>query len=454
MRTEIRLLNAALFVNKHYWVIVSVIVVLAGGIMAFPPGYFSNLNVCIGLSLLPFSFFIAGKQRINYLYLSGLIVACGLVWLYPVKIFYFFALAFFILLAIEIHHGKLNGIVLFLIAFMSPFFEQVAGILGFPIRLHLSSLAGKFLTMAGMEIDVAGNMMTVDGNSFTVDDACMGLNMLSTSLLIGVLMIIAWYRKEKKFLSWYALTGYFSVIFILNLVCNVLRIITLVLFNIGPEHVLHGSVGLICFAAYSIVPAYFISQYAVRRFGVQALESDRTYRKTSLTQKIIVFGIAVILLWNGANFSSRKIQHQEAAIDTTAWDGFEMRVLEDGVTKLSDENVLIYIKPIAEFFSGEHTPLFCWKGGGYRFQQVKKCNVNGFEVYTGQMINHDGLLWTSWWYSNHHTQTIDQLDWRFRMMKGENKFYLINVTASDESTVLQYTTMLLQKENNHQTPTP
>jgi hypothetical protein len=33
-------------------------------------------------------------------------------------------------------------------------------------------------------------------------------------------------------------------------------------------------------------------------------------------------------------------------------------------------------------------------------------------------------------------ETISQLDWRMRMLKGEPKFCLVNVTAEDEITLM------------------
>jgi exosortase N len=446
MTPRITLLTAALFINKHYWVIAVLIVIVIGGIMAFPLNYFSNLNVLLGLCLLPFCIRITGEQRINYFFLFFLLCFGILTALYPVKIFYFFAIAFFICLLLEKHLGRINSIALFLIAFMSPFFEQVAGVLGFPIRLHLSTLAGHLLSIAGLPVDVQGNMIVLDGNSFTVDDACMGLNMLSTSLLMGVLMIIYQYKKQQRILSFLQLSGYFLIVFTLNIFCNLLRILMLVLFSIGPEDPLHELAGLVCFAVYAVVPVYFLAKIMVVRYGKPVDEDRRTYGRATLFVKSIMLLIAVGMLWIGINFTERKanLTIAPAPVSFSAHDGVRTDHLVDGVTKLSNDEVLIYLKPIAEFFSGEHTPSFCWKGSGYAFKYIRKNNINGHEIYTGEMVKPEGRLCTAWWYSNGEVQTIDQFDWRLRMMRGEKAFFLVNVTAEDEETLMKYAARVLE----------
>jgi len=102
---------------------------------------------------------------------------------------------------------------------------------------------------------------------------------------------------------------------------------------------------------------------------------------------------------------------------------------------------------------GEHTPLLCWKGSGYKFKSIKEIIINGNKIYSGQLIKPGSQLYTAWWYYNGEIQTIDQLDWRIRMIKGEEKFCLINVTAKDEISLnknlnLIFKNKLLSVNNN------
>jgi exosortase N len=110
--------------------------------------------------------------------------------------------------------------------------------------------------------------------------------------------------------------------------------------------------------------------------------------------------------------------------------------LNDGVSKISTDKLLIYIKTIPEFFTGEHTPLMCWKGSGYKFSSIATTSIQGITIYKGTLVKEGKSLYTAWWYSNGHVETISQLDWRMRMLRGEPGFYLINVTAEDQQTLI------------------
>ncbi|MFN8889141.1 MAG: hypothetical protein ACK5WF_16900, partial [Cyclobacteriaceae bacterium] len=55
-------------------------------------------------------------------------------------------------------------------------------------------------------------------------------------------------------------------------------------------------------------------------------------------------------------------------------------------------------------------------------------------------------LYTAWWYFNGANATIDQFTWRTDMLKGANRYCLINITSKDESTLNEYLKEIL--ENN------
>jgi exosortase N len=109
--------------------------------------------------------------------------------------------------------------------------------------------------------------------------------------------------------------------------------------------------------------------------------------------------------------------------------------MDGGMTKLLNKDILIYVKPIPEFFSGEHTPLICWKGSGYEFNGIQKENIANHEIYHGVLQRNKEVLHTAWWYFNGEVTTIDQLKWRSMMMTGHKRFCLINVTAKDQATL-------------------
>ncbi len=314
---------------------------------------------------------------------------------------------------------------------MSPVFQQASIILGFPIRLQISKLAGQLLAWTGMQIQVEGNMMILNGSSFSVDEACMGLSMLGISMLMGVMAIGHQYHKRKTQLSLLNTSLFFLAVFLLNLLCNLLRILVLVLFNIPPENPMHEFVGILCFVVYIMIPIYFLSEWMLKRSGRPIVDERGNIQITYFGKScIMIFSIVIMLTGIQLNESRKQVStlHSSATLS-----GFQSTNLNDGITKLSNENALVYIKPIPEFFTSEHTPLLCWKGSGYHFESIRTVKIHDQEIYTGHLVNDKSTLYTAWWYSNGKVLTINQLDWRFRMVKGEEGFNLVNVTSDSEA---------------------
>jgi exosortase N len=313
---------------------------------------------------------------------------------------------------------------------MSPFFQQISVILGFPIRLKLSTLAGHILTGIGIDIKVEGNMILLNGSSFAVDEACMGLNMLAFSMLIGVVAISHQYRIQNLRLSVKKVFLFFSLVFALDILCNLLRIMILVLFKVTPENPMHEFAGILCFIFYTMIPIYYISKGMVKRFGKPAVSETGSITCKPLGKSLIIL-LSLIMLLSG--FQLNKSRKQQTTLYASVnLPGFTSVNLKDGVTKLSSNNILAYVKPIPEFFTGEHSPLLCWKGSGYHFESIRSALIGTQEIYMGRLIKQESVLYTAWWYSNGKVQTINQLDWRMRMLKGENRFSLINVTSDNE----------------------
>jgi exosortase N len=407
---------------------------LIGGVFAFTFSYFSNTNVLIGLCLFPFTLFITGRRQNNFFYLSLSVLFAVLALTYQVRIFYFFSLAFYFLSLIELFVGKLNILILFLILFMSPFFVQVVTILGFPLRLMLSAYAGGLLNFAGVNVQVEGNMIMLGGTMFSVDEACMGLNMLIISLLMGVFVLTFRYRLSNATLGQYSTCFYFVVAFGLNMVANVIRIIVLVFFRIPPGNPMHEMIGVLCLIVYVVIPLHFLGRWLVQKYGESRNDgaSDLVFSSTNI---IFITILSLIVLFVGTTL--RNYPHSPTgAYANIHFNNVKPEKLKGGISKISTDDLLIYVKAIPEFFTGEHTPLMCWKGSGYEFSGVATTTVEGITIYKGTLIKDDKSLHTAWWYSNGVVKTISQLEWRMRMLKGEPNFCLVNVTAEDEQTLM------------------
>ncbi|NJO91209.1 MAG: hypothetical protein HC831_21280 [Chloroflexia bacterium] len=136
------------------------------------------------------------------------------------------------------------------------------------------------------------------------------------------------------------------------------------------------------------------------------------------------------------NFNRKDFRTQLETVNTKLIkiDGFQCNLLDNGVAQFTNDSALIYIKPIPNFYSADHTPMICWKGSGYQLQNQQKMQVGSHEVYFAELVLENSKpLYTAWWYSNGKHITINQLDWRWRLIKGEENFSLVNVTCEKEN---------------------
>lgn len=431
--------------TAYLWPVLALVLCLTGAGEAFSLNYISKGNLLIGICLLPFVLRAGAKPRVNYVYLAFMLGFGAVGWYYSVTAFYFFTLMLYALLMVEIYWGRQPVLVLFLVAFMSPVFQLVAVIIGFPVRLMLSSWAGQLMGWAGADVDVQGNLMTVQGAGFTVDDACMGLNMLAVSLLAGVWTIAHHGRLLNRQLPVHMLVAFFLVVFLFNLLSNLLRIVVLVMFRISAGSPLHEVMGLVCLAVYVFVPVYFLGRWWIRRWGLPGSMPERRTLPGTLFSFALV-ALAALILAMGVSIGRKKSGPSTVEPVKVHFPGFAATAMHDGVTKLNDHETLVYIKPIPEFFSAEHTPLLCWKGSGYAFKTVRETTIDDLPIYTGTLTRDGSTLYTAWWYSNGTVHTRDQTVWRWRMLKGEGRFCLVNVTAGDEEVLRHKVTTILQQD--------
>jgi exosortase N len=440
----ISLYSITQILKENYLMLIGVIAGIVGAISALPLSYLSGSNSLIGICLFPLLLFREGGSRFNILYLSAVLIFASLALHYNLHLFYFLTISFYFIFLFELLVAKTNPLILFLIGVMSPVFLQVVTILGFPIRLMLSKWAGQILNATGMKIEVEGNMMTINEFSFSVDEACMGLNMLAVSILMGIAILTNEYRINNIRLTWKYLIPFFLAVFILNIFSNLLRIVILVIFKIDQSHPMHELIGIGCLVLYVMIPLYLLGKKIVRHFGIPI---DPTITRKAISPSSVLFilllGTSILsvgFIMDHGNAQST-IRHPEVT-----FIGMKQEKIDGGIMKLFNDDLLIYLKPIPEFFSGEHTPLICWKGSGYTFKSIKKESIAGIEIYSGILSKGNSILYTAWWYYNGNILTIDQLTWRMKMLQGHKKFCLVNVTAKEKSILHQQLKLIF--ENN------
>ena len=368
-------------------------------------------------------------------------IAAGLfllfLWL-PVKTFLYGALGCALFYGIESFYGRLNQWVLWVFALMSPIFEYAVNVFGFPIRLQLTSLAARLLTMSGTVTHTEGNILYCNGHEFSVDPACMGLNMMVTSLLTGLLLLAFYQEKYRRRLPVGWVFCLLAALVLLNIAANLFRIVGLAAFNILPQNPMHSIIGIACLLVYVMMPAFFLCRWLVRRFGRNAVPAAAPERLALSRVRLLCNVVAGICMLSAAGISlwHDNMQKQVVAMSPGAVRGYTTTRLPQNVFKLENGRSLVYIKPIAAFYYTDHTPMICWQGSGYDFLKIQEELVNGTKIYTGILQQAGEKLYTAWWYDNGTSRTLSQANWRWDMLRGARNYSLVNVTSASREQLL------------------
>jgi exosortase N len=390
----------------------------------------------IGICLLPFIIYASPRREKSLRFLPiVLLFFVGSLYVHEVS-FRYLTLLFAILFAMESLNGKASTLVFCVLLIISPLFKYLSEVFTFPIRLQLSKWAGLLLQTAHFPATVTGNVIQVNGSDFSVDPACMGLQMTGFSLLAGIFLLVHHQKTTGKVLPWFISTLAIAVLFGLNILSNLLRIVVLVIFSIGPESVLHDIVGVLCLLLYVWLPASFVIKYLFRYFARTATEPNLV--KVPGKPATLAFNFIILAGCCFVIFQNRKVNVGETK--TTAFDvseKYNSSQLANGVSRFKSNKSLVYLKPIPAFYSTDHSPVTCWKGSGYEFTNIREENFAGRRIYFGTLKKGNDLLHTAWWFSNNDYVTISQFDWRWKVIRGEPGFQLVNVTAGDQKDLKQ-----------------
>ncbi|HEU4472011.1 MAG TPA: exosortase N [Flavisolibacter sp.] len=352
-----------------------------------------------------------------------------LTFLVPVKTLLFFSFACLVLYLMEGWGFSFGFFSFAAIVTCSSVFSYLADVAGFSVRLQLSSLAGKLFSLWQNDVTVAGNTIFRGPDEFSVDPACMGLHMLVTSLLLGIVFAGLWQKKIGKILSWPAALLYLLFILAANIFGNLIRILLLVQFVILPDSWLHDMVGMVCLAVYVCLPAAFVSRLLVSRMGNRPAQQPLIASRISHAANwlFLLAFIAAAIRTNSADTYARFANVHERPLP-----GYKASLYQRGIVKLDGGTSLVYIKFIRGFYDTDHHPSICWKGSGYSFSNIEEKSLAGTPVFTARLAKGADTLYTAWWYGNGRSSTLDQWQWRYSMLKGEPAYAVINITASDE----------------------
>lgn len=410
------------------------------------PGYIAWNSAGFLLGLLAIPLAMAGNplRRGSLRFYYAALAVCVLAWIVPAKTLLFIAVALALCFVADGALGRINGLPVLALMLMSPLFTYIVNIFTFPIRLQLTAAAGKALQYTGAAVAVEGNSILLNGNSFSVDAACMGLSMMVTSLLCGIMLLGYSQRKAGLYLRWPKILPLLAFIVLANIAGNLFRIILLVQFNIPPGHAMHELTGIFCLLVYVMLPLVWLCPRLVQRFGKPRMPvaAKEQLHPFMLAQAHICLAACVLMVAYKINISPEL----SLAAEKPSVEGYAATPMPHHVVKLENAQALIYIKSIPAFYYTDHHPTTCWQGSGYTFKQVQESRMAGRKIFTGRLEKGEEMLYTAWWYDNGNVQTISQFTWRWQALVERTRFAVVNVTAGDCKTLEAEVERLLEKD--------
>ncbi|MFD2919454.1 exosortase N [Terrimonas rubra] len=376
--------------------------------------------------------------------------------LVPARTFLYFSLACGLLFCIERFIGKCGVLPLLIMAVISPLFSYVFTVFTFPIKLQLSQAAAFLLSLVNRDVQAVGNIIRISGNDFSVDDACMGMSMAGIGALIGVSLLFYYKQHTKTKISIVRTILFTAFLLLCLLITNILRIVLLTQFRFLPGTVMHEVIGIICFIVYFLLPALGLVKWMLKKQQLTSLnpdvgpEKDKSHivgktNRSTLRYQWAIYSMLVLCFCIAINKVNSKTASDKIIPGTIPeLTGYHVNWVNKEILQLHAPGALIYIKGIANFYNSDHSPFICWQGSGYDFKNIKKENINGIDIYAGELQQGDHQLYTAWWFDNGGYQTIGQLDWRWRMLSGEPQFAIVNISAASKEELNTLITTVLK----------
>jgi len=387
-----------------------------------------GINFYLALMAVPLCLNVQVKNTYSIRYGILALLLAALYWYLQVQTLYFLCFCAILLFTVEQLWGKLGRLPFLIMLTVSPLTHYLIHISSFPIRLRISEACAQLLSLAFENTYAEGNIIYTNNEPFEVEPACLGLNTLITGAIIGY-AILGFLEHQKKrsthpkhFILWMLLLG------TLLIVSNLFRIITLVLFKIPPETVLHDAVGLLSLLLYALLPLWKLSPWFIKGKVFTVNTSPKS--KSSYLTSIVVLGISTgIVLGHKEYNAGIAVSPSLSQIIPSSIEGFEKSSPNIDVTRFSNNESIVFYKPCKSFYQGTHSAAGCWQGSGYQLRSEKVLTVNGTEVMTALLEKDSIKLYTAWWYESETDRSIGELNWRFKMIKTGKQYTIVNVSC-------------------------
>jgi exosortase N len=288
---------------------------------------------------------------------------------------------------------------------LSAFTSVVAG---FSLRLWLTDLSARILAILDPAAHASGNVISFRGSSFAVDRVCEGMKMAIASFLIAA--VLARFSSAKG--RWLIALA----VLLLWLAANLLRILSLVIFQIPAGTAGHELVGLILFLCVVLAPILFAS-LAFPSHNERA-ESDS--RRPAQSRWIPAAAAGAFALLAAGFFTV------DRSVEPRSWPhNFAGFRLEANSTR-GDPRIAIYNRGNASvifkqdlFAPGTaHDPRICFEAAGFSFGQESEERVGPFTVRSARVEKAGKPARLFWWYAWDTQRSASDVDWRLARMQG------------------------------------
>ncbi len=426
-------------------------------------------NLSLGMLAIPFVIRTRPDKKGSYRFAIVALLLMALSFYAPVNTLVYFALVAILLFLVENRYGRVNLLTIAVVILTMPLATYMVNTFSFPVRLWLTSVCGSIFRIAGIPVEVAGNTFTFEGNDFTVDPACMGLNMLITSFIIGLLLFGYYQKRCGREMPVWTVLAYLGIVLLLNIFSNLVRMMLLVLFQVFPGTVMHDTIGIICLLVQVVIPSWIVCRFLIKPIspmsslpGKEDVQPNNAqiyvpapttvFRRNGLWKGFTQL-VCCILLWIAALQVVEKKSDNAAPASVATVTGYVATPHSKGIVKLENNASLVYIKQIRWFCDTEHNPMTCWSGSGYKMSQVQETVLGALTMYTGILQKDEDTLYTAWWYGNGTSATNSQLQWRWDMFTGAPAYSLINVTTANrellDEEITKVADLFAAKEGNH-----
>ena len=350
---------------------------------------------------------------------------------FHVTSFLYLSLIILIIETINAFIGRMNFNAYLLLIICSPIFDFASTVFGFPLRLQLSKFAGYLVSFVVNDVVVVGNLLRINGTDFTADHACAGLNMIASSLVFTLLLIEVNRKKSKKEISALIYVLLYSIMLALNLFSNIFRIFLLTIFKVFPESNWHEYIGIICFIIYTLLPIYWLISKVFSKYG-KSIEIKKQKQNNQKRIELLLFIIIILFgTYSIKTINIKKENKTNATLTFNTINNYDKTIVDKNITKYSNTEHLIYVKPLQYFYSSEHNPLICWTGCGYVMKEFEEKSFKNHIIYFGKMVKDKDEIHTAWYYTDGTKITNSQWQWRWNVIKDNKNYYLVNVSANN-----------------------